>query len=278
MKAFKKLTITTTVIAGLAVLGSGSYNSMVMQDTAFMSDNSGIKFAKRLDEMNGKVVVGRMAASTPKWTSLSEVKNKEVAPKVEVVAKKEVVEQEQQEVVAFAEPAIQGDLELKVTNVFFKEALKDGQFTGSARSVDGVVEEIYVNLPNGQTINVNSRERMEGNVFVYEDEATGEEARGMFYEVKEGTYMVTLTNDSRYAGARMELKVEGGAQVAYEEGYYDRNLGWTTDSQNHEEELAQGDEALRVQDQYEDDNYNDYEDGYQDNAEKEGEFGFNFQV
>ncbi|MBC75770.1 MAG: hypothetical protein CME64_07125 [Halobacteriovoraceae bacterium] len=291
MKAFKKITFTMAFVSAAAIFGSGSYNSMVMRDTAFMKSDSGIKFAKRLDEYNGKVVVGRMAASTPKWTQLSDVKEV-VVEEQKVEAPKDLIKesevQKQEEVAIhnneYVEPAIKGDLDMKVTNVFFKKAIKEGEFSGSAKSYDGVVEEIYVNIPGSAPIEINTRERMEGNVFVYEDSATGEEARGMFYEVKKGTYMITLTNDSQYAGLRMELEAQGEAEVAYEEGYYDRNAGWTTDSQNLDDEYAQNDfDQDENYDEYDqnydsdyDAQYDQYE--YQDNADKEGEFGFNFQV
>ena len=63
MKALKTALIGSTLTITAIVLGTGSYNSMVLNDVAFMENDNGIKFAKRLDEMKGKVTRGRMAAS-----------------------------------------------------------------------------------------------------------------------------------------------------------------------------------------------------------------------
>jgi len=177
-------------VATVALMASGAYNSMLMGDNSFMTEVSEIKFAKRLDEINGKVVVGRMAASTT-WHQMQ-------APKKVEAIKEAIVPQKQEakEVVQIAEipePAITDDLELSLSNVFHKKPLEKGAFSGSARTVDGVVEEIHVNLPDGNVISINTRDRMAGNVFTYEDAETRERKSGIFYEVKDGTYMVNLT-------------------------------------------------------------------------------------
>lgn len=273
MKAFKKLTISTMVLSGFAILANASYNTVLMSDTAFMSASSEIKFAKRLDEIEGKVVVGRMAASTV-WQTIEPATEKVVKQKIE----KKVAEVKQEQASELAQeidtpaPAIKGDLELSLTNVFYKKALKEGSFSGSARTVDGIVEEIYVNLPEGEVIEINTREQMMGNVFQYEDSETREMKSALFYEVKPGTYMVTLTNDSKYAGVRMEFNT-GDAAIAYDEEYYQDTRGWGTNNQNQEEQLA--DEA-DYGNTYPEEQETQPE--YQDNAAQEGSFSFNFQA
>lgn len=284
-KKFKKLTLTTMGIAGLAVMASGSYNTMLMQDDSFMSAASDIKFAKRLDEIQGKIVVGRMAASAD-WKSVDSLakESPEKEKKEEKKRPQRQVGQEPQEQRAETpEPAIKADMDLTLTNVYFEKPLKQGEFSGSARTVDGVIEEIYVRLPEGHAIEINTRERMVGNVFQYEDFETREMKSGMLYEVKPGTYMVTLTNDSKYAGVRMEFKTEDSAQVRYSDEYYQRTQGWSMDEQEpareaeaeseeqnygYEYDYERGyDQEVPAQDEYE----------YQDNAEKEKGFHFNFQ-
>ena len=74
-----------------------------------------------------------------------------------------------------------------------------------------------------------------GNVFKYEDSETREMKSGMFYEVKKGTYMVTLTNDSQFPGTRLEFKA-GEAEVAYSDDHYTAQESWDLDEQNKEEQ------------------------------------------
>lgn len=284
MKAFKKLTVTAVVFSGLAVFATGFYNSMVMSDNSFMELASSVKFAKRLDEINGKVVVGRMAASTA-WKSMAAMKKPAVAQKVEVKkaiptpAKKIVKEEKKEEVAASAvaaipEPAIKDDLDLTVSNVFFKKPLEAGQFSGSAKAVDGVIEEIYVNLPGGKYIEINTRDRMAGNVFTYEDSNTREDKSGLFYEVKPGTYMITLANDSEFPGVRIELNTGVDNQIAATENYYDNQVSWKTNEQNTNGDLAQEYKAENEDYGYK---YEHEQDSYQDNASKEATTEFNFQ-
>lgn len=275
MKAFKSFTLATVGIIGLGVLSTGSYNTMVMQDDSFMSASVDIKFAKRLDEIQGKVVVGRMAASASpvKWQSLEQKEASQIQKQEETsVEKKQAMKQEETTAKVRPEPAIKGDLDLSLSNVYFKKPLKQGEFSGSARTVDGVIEEIYVSLPNGNTIEINTRERMMGNVFQYEDYESRETKSGMFYEVKPGTYMVTLANDSKYAGVRMEFKAQNGAEVRYSDDYYQETQGWGMDEQNRAGELAE-----EGQGPYDQGYEYDYQDEYRDNAEEEKSYGFDFK-
>ncbi|MEX0799282.1 MAG: hypothetical protein WEB87_05675 [Bacteriovoracaceae bacterium] len=274
MKAFKRFTIQTLALTGFVALAMGGYNSMIMQNDTFMSASTDIKFVKRLDEINGKVVIGRAAASTREWKSLSQSKKEDKKEKrVEVAVNSNIQKQEAapaapEEVKNIPEPAIKGDLDLSLTNVFYKKPLKQGEFSGSARTVDGVIEEIFVNLPDGNVIEINTRERMMGNVFQYEDFETREIKSAMFYEVKQGVYMITLSNDSKYAGVRMEFQAGNGAEVAYGDDYYQETRGWGANNQNHNNQLANEAEYAPETEEPE----------YQDQAEKEETYGFNFQT
>ncbi len=273
MKALKKLSLTITSIATLGTVVLASYNSMVVNNDAFMSADSGIRFTKSLDEINGKVTIGRMAASSTPWTNF----NKK-AEKLVVKAKKKIaVKKVKKTAVKVAEtstkpaPAIKADLDLNLNNVFFKKPLKQGSFAGSAKTVDGIIEEIYVTMPDGRSIEINTQERMTGNVFSYEDTETREMKSGMFYEVKKGTYMITLTNDSQFPGARLEFKANN-AEVAYNNDHYSAQESWNMDQQNQKNELANEQQPT----EYNNNQDVDYAQSYEGDTQ-EGGYGFNFQ-
>jgi len=168
-------------------------------------------------------------------------------------------------------PAIKADLDLNLNNVFFKKPLKQGSFAGSAKAVDGIIEEIYVTMPDGRSIEINTQERMTGNVFSYEDTETREMKSGMFYEVKKGTYMITLTNDSQFPGARLEFKANN-AEVAYNNDHYSAQESWNMDQQNQKNELANEQQPT----EYNDNQDVDYAQSYEGDTQ-EGGYGFNFQ-
>jgi len=277
MKALKKLSLSITTLGILGSVILAGYNSMVVNNDAFMTADSGIRFTKRLDELNGKVTIGRMAASTQNWSDLSETKRevktitKRTARKANRVANK--VSKTAEKAVRVPSPAIDANLELSLSNVFHKKPLKTGSFSGSAKTIDGIIEEIYVSLPNGKVIDINTRDRMVGNVFQYEDTATREMRSGMFYEVKKGKYMITLTNDSQFPGARLEFTAANGEEIAYNEDHYESTHNWGMDEQNNNSDLAQEnlDNNQQVDQGIEDDYAQNYE------TEENTEYGVNFQ-
>ncbi len=123
MKAFKKMTLASLSVAAMALMASGAYNSMVMSDDSFMTEVSEIKFAKRLDEINGKVVVGRMAASTT-WHQMQAPKKVAEIKEQIIKPQKQEVREEVAEVAETPAPAITDDLELSLSNVFHKKPLE----------------------------------------------------------------------------------------------------------------------------------------------------------
>lgn len=239
MRALRNTSFGLLFLGALATVILGSYNSMFINNDAFMNQTAGIKFTKRLDEISGKVVIGRMAASSMPWNGL-ETKNKPIKKNTikKAVAKVEKPTTKKIATINQPAPAIKGDLDLNLTNVFHKKPLVAGTFSGSAKTVDGVIEEIYVNLPNGKSIEINTNDRMMGNVFQYEDTETRVMKSGMFYEVKKGTYMITLTNDSQFKGARLEFKANE-TEVAYNDDYYSAQESWQMDQQNNQTDVAE---------------------------------------
>jgi len=248
MRALRNTSFGLLFLGALATVILGSYNSMFINNDAFMNQTAGIKFTKRLDEISGKVVIGRMAASSSPWTGLNKKAQKKIVKAKKAISQgnfnkaqrklKKALKKVAATTINQPAPAIKGDLELNLTNVFHKKPLTAGSFSGSAKTVDGVIEEIYVNLPNGKSIEINTNDRMRGNVFQYEDTETRVMKSGMFYEVKKGTYMITLTNDSQFKGARLEFKANE-SEVAYNDDYYSAQESWEMDQQNEQSELAQ---------------------------------------
>lgn len=271
MKSYKKAASWTLLVGGLTFFVWGSMNSQVLNKSAFMQNKYNIKFAKRLDEMNGELVSGRMAASldSSKWSKIS---TKSIKKTVEKLAKptKEVAAVVETPV---ADPAITGELDLTLAGgLYNKKPLKDkSAFYGNARVANGVIEEIRVGLPGGVELEIHtSNERLNGNVFTYEDAGTGELRSGLLYKVKEGVYMVTLTNDSIYPGLRLEFKTDAVIEQSFEK----QNESW---AYNEATEKGNVEQAQNV---------NESQDGFNDNSEsaenvdetQEGSFQFNFQV
>lgn len=207
MNVIKRTLLGTGLVGTAFMVVLASYNTMSIDYTAFTKNDLGIKFSKRLDNITGELVVGRMAASVRKWDAIATAPVAQVAKEI----KKEVVVEKSQPA-----PVVEESLSLELTAGFYNnKSLKDnGAFSGSAIVSNGVIESISVNLPNDEVVDVNTlKEPMVGNIFKYEDTATGEARTGLFYEVKKGTYMITLTNDSAYPNMRLELKTDDAIET-----------------------------------------------------------------
>jgi hypothetical protein len=222
-----------TFTLGIAIFGclslgiNGLVNTAKFNDISFMTANHGIKFEKSLDEMTGKIEEGRLTASALPWNKLQKKKivktfKRDLSKKVTTKTKSSFVplsfnksgnakNSVNHKIKNVPAPAINKDLNLTVSKFFHKEEIQG--VSGSAKTFDGIIEEVSINLPDGRNININTNEKMVGNVFYYEDTNTNEMKSGMFYEVKKGTYMITLTNDSTYQGARIELTSGDGSVI-----------------------------------------------------------------
>ena len=93
MRALRNTSLGLLFLGVLATVILGSYNSMFTNNDAFMNKTAGIKFTKRLDEISGKVVIGRMAASSMPWKGLGTKKKpiKKVVAKVNKAPTKKIV-------------------------------------------------------------------------------------------------------------------------------------------------------------------------------------------
>lgn len=194
------------LMAGLMfgfMMVTGTYNAVVINSESTIS-SADFKFVKRLDEVYGVVKPGREFASAARWQKISspkviEVTNSRVgafsAPVAVKLEAPAAVAETPAEVVA--EAAIQEELSLNLTDVanpkLWKTGVKQGEFSGSLATRDGIIEELVVSLPNGKTVSVNFS-GMTGNVFNYDTD--GEPQTGMFYQVDQNMYKVNLTSGS----------------------------------------------------------------------------------
>ena len=274
MKLMRKVTFMIILIFGAGFLFHSSLVTFQSNDDSFMAE-SPVKFLKRLDELNGEVVETRRVASislnflgsekrlapnphkvdfkkrSVKTASVSnQVKTTQAAP-VRFEKKSQVQAPGQSSEVAsetaIIEPTIKENLVLTLTNIFYKKSL-EGEFYGEAITSNGVLEAVHVELPDGNTIEINTHEQMTGNVFRYEDPETRDVKSGMMYKVKDNEYIITLTNLSKYPGIRLTMKTLDDKRVAeVPEAYELETEEENFSAQNQDSELPLG-----AQDQSED--------------------------
>jgi hypothetical protein len=162
--------------------------------------------------------------------------------KVVAVENKEVVENKPAAVVTNTDP-------LELTGGFYqKKSLEGAKFEGGVKISNGVVEALYATLPDGKKLNINIiNQEMVGNVFQFEDSETREIKSGLFYAVnaEKGEYMLNLTDDSNFAGIRLEFKDPNLATAKAE------TSNWAMNEQHGEEEkseeFAQDDRELEAE-------------------------------
>jgi uncharacterized protein with FMN-binding domain len=208
---------TPLMSVGIFLFLVSLYNSVQINSNSLFESNHGIKFVKRLDEMKGEIKYGRLTASQA--GSFNQIIAQEIikgkrSQRLEVISNTPVEIQEKAQVVTeiaeIPEPAILENLDLKLDQLFYKEAQKDGTYTGGAKISNGLIEEVWVVFPNGEELSLSIVDRMVGNVFQFHDTETGEIQSGMIYEVKKNQqYMITLTSDSKFSGLRLGFSLNG---------------------------------------------------------------------
>jgi len=169
----------------------GTYNAVVINSDSHIS-SSDIKFVKRLDEMNGIVIPGRVVAAATQWQKLEVKKEKVTITKVQ---KPTPTPSESAPVEIIPAAAVAEELNLNLVEVINPKKWQNGlaatEFSGSLSTNDGIIESLNVYLPNGEGVSVSFSE-MTGNVFEYDFD--GEFYSGMMYQVDQDSYMVTLSN------------------------------------------------------------------------------------
>ena len=279
MRTFKKALLVMGSFGVVGFFAIGTMNSIVVNKGAFFKNEFNIKFAKRLDDLNGEVVYGRMAASIPKWDPTKSLQKKKLNTAEKLVTAKMFQQKAKdaskkqdkkiQEVVKaeVPEPAIDEARNLSLTGgLFNKKPLVNGKgYSGKANVVNGIIEEIDVVLPGGKRLLINTNDRMVGNVFQYEDTETREMRSGLLYKVKEGQYMVTLTDDTNFAGLRLEFKAEAGTYIEDRNNY----SNWAMNDQNRPEDNPDLDVNNYEDDSYEADMVEEKRDEWAEKQENE---------
>lgn len=229
MKTIKKIGLTTALFGSGLIVLMGSYNSLVFNKSSFERNDLNVKFAKRIDELNGSIRIGRNAASISpfKVTHNMRQNNNVIEEPKEVIQEVSFKDsgikkiEAQTEEVKVQEPLIKdlGRAEL-VSGLYNQNPLKDGQgYSGTISVSDGFVTLSDIVLPDGKTINISTYDRMSGNFFVYEDTETGEPRTGMIYDrevtaedgKKYNHYVVTFAGDTNHTGTKLEFKSEAQA-------------------------------------------------------------------
>jgi hypothetical protein len=277
MKTLKKAFLATTVTGTFLFFALGSMNSIVVDKNAFLKNDLNIKFAKRLDDIQGVVTVGRTAASLPKFDMSKSLTTKTVEPKqfkkmVKAVAPKKVEEKVEEVVEVTNPPAVQNTGSLELTGgLYQKRSLEGAKFSGSVQVRNGIIEGLSANLPDGRSLSISViRTEMVGNVFQYEDSETRELKSGLFYPVNvaKGEYMLNLTDDTNFAGLRLEFK----NPELQAEGVVTSN--WEMNDQNEEEQADEYAQDIDSEREIEMEEPNT-EEGYDQEQELENDYAQN---
>lgn len=182
----------------LHLITAGAYNSVVINSSSDIHGED-IKFAKRLDEINGIVTPGRKVAAVgnlnqaPKMTTKIHLNEENPSTKTGADA------------TVHAAAEVQEELDLGLVAVDHPKKWANGlnanEFSGTLQTANGILENLSVSLPEGASISVSFAE-MSGNVFEYV--VNGELLSGIIYQVDQSSYMVSLSNGP-LEGARLRF-------------------------------------------------------------------------
>lgn len=208
---------------GLFVL-TGTYNAVVINSESHLSGND-VRFVKRLDELYGVTVPGRVVAAAKSWqkltpTQIAQFNEAKIQQNIKTTAAAPAIDTSTSDS-APQSAAVQEELSLSLVEVInpkkWQAGLPNTQFNGNLATNNGVIESLSVALPNGEGLDVSFSE-MTGNVFEYD--VDGEVYSGMMYQVDQHAYMVTLTNGP-LEGTRLRFASE---QPAVEQQEVQDNL------------------------------------------------------
>ncbi len=208
MKKNQKNNIAFITLGLLALVGT--YNAiMINSDSKLAADT---KNFKRLDEVYGVVVEGRLPAVTH-WSKVGNTVHfaaKSVAKNTPKVVAAEDTSEVQ------VEAAIKESLDLKLVEVInpvkWQQEIKAKQFSGSITANNGVIEALSANLPEGKSIEISFSE-MTGNTFEYD--LDGEVYQAFMYQVDQNSFMVTL-NNGPLEGTRLRFAGEVNTETQAE--------------------------------------------------------------
>lgn len=236
----------------LFFVGIGLYNSVVINSKSEITDSE-MKFVKRLDEVYGVTVPGRMVATASDWQKISSKPNVSVVKnEANVSAPQKSISTEVSESASEnpQDAAVLEELNLSLVEVInpkkWQNGLNNSQFNGSLLTNNGVIEGLNVSLPNGEGLSVSFSE-LTGNVFEYDID--GELFSGMMYQVDQSAYMVTLTNGP-LEGTRLRFSAVQSEQeqVQNDQLLSDNNVdvgSFGTQEQVLQEEIVSQDKTIQ---------------------------------
>lgn len=215
--------------------------------------------------MKGIFTKGKAIASVPKWKELKlepiKIKSNHLTKKLKKKLAKRIkkyrkkAKPTEKKVEDQPTYSIKKDLSLVASKVYYTKDFKKPVGTnegvsGSLTYRNGVVEGASVTLPNGKEISIESNDEMNGSTFQYIDDETGLQASALFYKEKEGSYIMTLSNDPRFQGARIRFTAQ--AEEPYEQEEVLAEINNEQEYNQQEDEYAKNDlgEDEAYQDEY----------------------------
>jgi hypothetical protein len=192
----KKLLNTFLFLAGTGLLGVSVYNTYFI---GFSVNEYSISFDER------KPIAKRFKASIVKKKEILDLAKKRkmnahLNIKKEAPKKAAVVQKKYQ-------ANITDNLSLNVTEVFnskkYKKVLRGEDISGKLVASNGIIESLELSTPDDEIVIEMSQ--LNGNMFSYYQD--GEIYSGLFYQIQNSSYMITLSNGP-HAGTRIKLQKE----------------------------------------------------------------------
>lgn len=215
----------------------GTYNAVVINSESSISGD--IKFVKRLDEVYGVTVPGRLVAASMTWKKIRPAveQPKVVVQEVSYAASSSSSSSSSDSGPSEAPASIQEELNLSLTEVVNTKKWANGlkNFSGSLVTNNGAIESLEANI-DGESVSIPVSE-MSGNVFTYKT-PEGEECSGMMYQVDQNAYKVTFSNGPlegthlRFSSTEQSLEQQHLADAALA----DSNVN---DNQNQDQQAQQ---------------------------------------
>lgn len=260
----KRLFKITGALGTVGLFVLASYNTFQINSDGFMLDNE-IKFVKRLDELNGIKVNGRIVAHNGNFKALGKAKKETYKPRVNTVSKTVSSPIVKKASSSAPEPAITKELNLELSQVFHPgKDLKKKKVSGSLQAYYGIIDSIDFNIEGVASVSLSKVGKLSGNVFEY---SFGNETyTAMLYEQNKSTYMVTLTTGPKeLQGLRLQFKNDGAAIEFAQD-----------DSQGKNQEVAQ--DLNETKEEFDKGGFRDEPAPTESNEPAPAEYGFNFSA
>jgi ribosomal protein L35 len=154
-----------------------------------------------------KAIAKRFKASIAKTKQLNQIaKNRAYNAHLNINKANKVVKKEQ--IKREYHPNITESLNLNLSELYnsskFKRVLRADEVEGNLIASEGTIESLEVAFPDGEVIEI-SMSKLNGSMFNYRYD--GEIYSGLFYQIQNNSYMITLSNGP-FKGTRMKFEKE----------------------------------------------------------------------